>query len=448
MAGLTSFLEQARARRDEASRQFEAFHQAREQAAVSVSDQVRSRPKPLPQRTAPQVTLTVERPSTQVPQVGSSSSADTVHPSYGQPIEVPSPFQWKEPKAGDKHPPLPAVMPALTPIARLKNETAMNNSYTRGGAGILYDTPVKVRIGDAANDIPRGDTRRPDRLYGSMGIGGWYNSHDDLPVVFEDNSLQRGNLGQPEIYITGSNSARTPAERRGENEATLAHEFAHKWYDKQLPDRRRTAWTEGGWNLADSYAKDMAEGRTHDPNYPIDFYNETYAHNAERGPHFMAKSVRDDYYPGLYKDNVWPATPVSDTYALRADEPVDDWQQALGRQHEAMSKWKDALAGATPFNPTPGWETMDWVPEKDAPNGYYEDYGKKGPSPWDRGWGNSMLGPNKAYSTDYWVPEYEEAYDAQGKPKVSIPMPLSWDPPQWPSIEMYDRANHYGMAGG
>lgn len=199
-------------------------------------------------------------------------------------------------------PPLPVVTESVTPVGRVKNATAQYNEYSPQGAKALYKTPVNIRFGHIFQDPPNPEY---PNYSGSEDVAGFYRGPQP-----EDNPSQY------EIRISGGEN---PQGRTGwENSIysqILAHEFAHKWEDKMLPENRHVAWDEGGWNNASPYAINRAEGRLNDPSHPISVPTEIYAHNVERGPWTTTRRMRDDYYPGLFGEHIFDPK-----YRLLTDE--------------------------------------------------------------------------------------------------------------------------------
>jgi hypothetical protein len=286
-------------------------------------------------------------------------------------------------------PPKPLTMPAVTPVGELKNRVALTNQYTPEAARELYETPTWVRFGHLNTDTQPSSWR--ENLRGSDGVAGFYRSGGLPGELFEDGSVGPGRT--TEIAINGQNFDQP-------SEGTLAHEFAHKWYDKKLDPYGKEAWQQG--DNANWHAKREADYRA-DGDRPISYYNELYAHNAERGPFFIRPEVRDMYYPGLYQDNITaPNDPLPSWMKhyqeLLPDERPDMYPQVRPQMADRPQRRDES----TPYG------TEYWVNERNAPLGYFEDGGAMRPV---------------------------------------VPFPSMTNPPQWPSVNIYDAWVDSGYRG-
>lgn len=269
-----------------------------------------------------------------------------------------APTQRVESMRAESYPPLPVTMPAVTPVGELKNRTALSHQYTPEAARELYNTPTWVRYGEGYTDTQPTSWR--EGLQGSDGVWGFYGG---AASRYEDGSMR------PNAYEIAINS--------NPNEEVLSHEFAHKWYDQRLTPQDRLMWSESKSLDANPYAQERA-GQRLDGERPIDYYNELYAHNAERGPFYIKPEVRAESYPGLYQENIRTANP-----------PVPEWMRYELRPDEMNRSMPRA------WETNDGFDTGHWVREREAPYGYFEDGGalrKRNLPQWSMGALDSTFG--------------------------------------------------------
>ena len=243
--------------------------------------------------------------------------------------------RWEQPRFDRREeplprPPLPVTMPAITPVAQLKNDVTMRNEYSPEAAQQLYDTPTYIRFGDTGTDRPREHVNAAQQ-----GARGFYTP-DPVPD-------SRGNMYN--IEITG-NDPTAAAGDYGSNEATLTHEFAHARYN-DLPDELAGEWVNNYRKLANPFAlsrvaQSYSNEWAHGP--------ETYAFTATLGPDQIPPDVRNRFYPGTYREDASaynPSVPERPGYQMRPDEP-----------------YSFARGG--------GYSTEFW-PNEPGVRGYYED---------------------------------------------------------------------------
>lgn len=179
-------------------------------------------------------------------------------------------------------PPKPPTMPEVTPVASLKNQTALRNQYTDEAARDLYKTPTKLDLSKSGM---------------SKDIEGFYVPN--LPRIsnYLDPLLayQRWRGTAPEMgYITIGDAENKPQ--------VLAHEFAHAWEDQYMPWTQVSDWQMRGPSIATDYAHERFN-RDYPPG--SDQQAELYALGTEQGPSAIPKDLRQSYY-GMYKPDITP----------------------------------------------------------------------------------------------------------------------------------------------
>jgi hypothetical protein len=193
-----------------------------------------------------------------------------------QRLEPPRQSSWTSPPLTriDNPPPLPEIRPMASPVMELKRQTA--RGYTPEATHILYETPMRVRFGSP--ETHTSDTHGGP--LGSEGVGGFYTGGDTQKDW------------DKEIYL---NSAQPEQSYQSE----LAHEFAHKWYETQMPEEIKYQWKQNSQELSSPYANERV--KAYDP--MADIPNERYAFNVMNGPYGMDDETRSYYYAGLYEDD-------------------------------------------------------------------------------------------------------------------------------------------------
>lgn len=274
----------------------------------------------------------------------------------------------------DNPPPFPPFMPAVSPVADLKNRTAQSNQYTEDAQRKLNRMPTTLNYGV--------DNRHPFAL-GTYS----YNAYED------------GTESPSSIRIEN-----TP----GENERTLAHEFAHAWEHKYMSPMQRNAWQANAPDLATDYARLRVSRDYQDPDLTLE--KELYGTGTEQGPWNIPPDVRNDYYPMYRQDIQAPRPPGLQMGSTVRMSPSDEWKQLQAD----WFRFRDSQPQQKPLYSDNGdaFDATNWVNEYEAPLGYYED-------------GGAVRSP--------------------------LPYPRQWDDPQFPSMKQYAEWNplySYGMTGG
>lgn len=178
----------------------------------------------------------------------------------------------------DGLPPLPVTMPAVTPVAHLKNQTAMSKQLTDTAARDLYATPTHVTYAD--------------REHNHLGHYPW-----SMPANRFVDTLN-GVAPSHDIYIDQWHNEEQARD-------TMMHEYAHKYHDQEMPQGAFEAWNRFGPALAGDYAKGRVErdyGGKAGPSHA-----ELYATQVEMPPWQMPAEVRA-FYP-FYKEEAFTPPP-------------------------------------------------------------------------------------------------------------------------------------------
>lgn len=361
MAGyISQRVEEARLRRNEAAARLGTTQPKPEPLpAQPVQGPARRIERPSfaqPARAQVQPTIST-RPYAEASEISSSNVGPIYNPEDSSPYQQETntvgymePSRTSSEASVQSAPPLPYTMPAASPVADLKNRTATSRRYTREAARDLYETPTRLTVGFNPGE----------------GIAGGYAAGGIVT------SLQ-------------------PSQYRSAQE-TLAHEHAHKWHEQRLSPTQKEAWASIAGEASNRYA------RENNAWHPWGNENELYAYNAERGPFFISPELREEYYPGLYRDG-----PPSEGSYYSGEQWVP--RQGIG-------PYVMAERGRTERTPPPPrlMDYWDWTTEA-AP-----------------------------FSTEQWVNEYEAPlgyYEDGSAVRAALPLPSQWSPPQWPSLEKY-----------
>jgi hypothetical protein len=365
--GMSARVQAAKQRRDELTQAMERARESRQAAPA----QGPARP--------------IERPTLQ----------RTVPASLGRPEPKPSQVQQVDTRP---RPPRPSVMPEVTPVAALKNRTALQNQYSEPARKMLYNTPTHMQVGDywhvqddahtEAESNPYVEFRPLGPKYQGMTTEQAVGLHLN-PVSAQVNRLTDVAAGNKwtapyEIYL-GGNHDLAPTEE------VLAHEFGHKWFDQKIPTWQKAAWAFMGPTYASEQALQHADERM--PRFSPKYGTELYAHNAEHGPQNIDPTTRDRFYSGLYRDNI----SVPPEPSIAAAPQIEPYKPDLASMRERY------------FSP------QQWVRDYQAPMGYYAD----------------------------------------GSPvRARVSLPSQWETPQWPSLDEYSKYDNavngssFGMRGG
>jgi hypothetical protein len=356
MAGALSLrnrVEEARARRDEASEGFLSRVAKQQEPKVQGPARPIERPR-LSQPSRTQVEHTSpERPYTATPEIDSQLVGRPVYnpedsyPSYQESNTV----GYMEPRRReeDNRPPRPNVMPEVTPVAALKNRTALNNRLTPEAAQDLYDTPVRVNY--SQSDSP---------------VRGWYENR--YPV--ESFVREKAGWDDPfRIHVT-------QATNDEQAQKSLMHEYAHKWHKENMPMGMYEAWNTMSPVMATDHAKERVSTDYQGTLYPG---MELYATATEQGPWGIPEDLRRNYYP-FYREDIG-APPIPQEAMVAQIEPLPG---------PDLKKLREQY-----FSP------QYWVPENYARWGYYADGTSRPPPVWDfkgeNGWpaAGIMSGPGR-----------------------------------------------------
>jgi hypothetical protein len=396
-ASLRSRVEEARARRDEASEGF----------LSRVAKKQEPQPEPKPQgpaqrierpsmrreapanlgRPQPQVQhVTTDRPYTETPSIQSSDRGPILAPDDHSRLERESnTVGYMEPSRREDRPrpPRPNVMPEITPVAALKNQVAREQQYSDKARDVLNNTGVRMRLSPLDPPIPLADAGRVDS--GQPGftegesLGGYYvepKLNEWLwPLAALPQEWQRPfrTVPRPQIFLENQSPEMNP-------ESVLAHEFAHKWDAEQMPVQRQREWRDKWSGLVDPWTKERTLGRGLADD-PVGAGIESYAHYAEHGPMQMPPENRGYWYPGMYREGLGEQRMPDVATYMTQDE-------LYAREMESQSA----------LRPSP-YSTEYWTKNWDAPWGYYEDGSREYP------------------------------------PGV---FPRRWNKPQFPSLSMYE----------
>lgn len=352
--GLSRILEESRQRRDQASQLYEALHKPKVQE---------EKPRPLQQEqrrsSSTQPRLQVQHTDSVRPDTSVNEISGGIHPVYNP--EDATKFYQESNTVGfmggpqvrmENLPPLPPTLPVTNPVADLKNKTALSNQYTPDAQRRLNQQPTTVNYGLG--------NRNP---YGALGL---YTTYEDDP--------------KGQILIENI---------PGENQRTLAHEFAHAWENNYMPPVQHQAWQTLAPQIATDYAKERV---TRDYKEPAN-EREMYATATEQGPWSIPPSLRNDYYDMYRQDIKVPQPPglQMGSHTSVAPPYIDGLMSFQGRFQPFQPLHSDK---GDPFS------TEYWVKEYEAPLGYYED-------------GSAVRSP--------------------------VPFPSQWNPPQFPSLSDYEK---------
>jgi len=217
----------------------------------------------------------------------------------------------------------------------------------------------------------------------------------------------------------------------------MSHEFAHQWQDKHMTPDKRIAWDNFGESVASPYANERTAGRSG----PYQNPTERYAHQAERGPFEIPPQVREDYYSGLYRDELIDPRPAERAAGFSAaadnrmarDDAYLDQQRAQGLAYNQLGEYRSL--------------GDDWAARRDFMRSnpqfaeqWQRDNRDRGVDWWNGGDREPIVGP---YSPENWVKERNapQGYFEDGSAVPSerqFPLPHQWNPPQFPSMRMFN----------